>query len=59
MAVWENIFTGKFVNAAGKTVTKTVKSVNKSNTQQKKELIDAMKKKGFKYLQGSLTNHQR
>lgn len=59
MAIWENIFTGKFVNAAGKTITKTAKSVNKSNTQQKKEVIAAMAKKGYKYVSGSMTNHQK
>lgn len=58
MSVWQNIYTAKFVNAAGKVATKTVKSVSKSNTQQKKELVDAMKKQGYKLLQGSMTNHQ-
>ena len=37
MAIWKNIFTGKFVNAAGKTITKTAKSVSKSNSQQKRK----------------------
>lgn len=49
-----NNFKGKFTNAAGKTVVKTVSSSSKSSTQLARETKEAMKNKGYKYSSGSL-----